>query len=272
MSDDSEELFNLRIELTQNGVSSRYIFWGDLTKEYPLRALHLLKLMCNEELYTRLSSTEEWSDYDTECIEKLAESHSQDVLRIFLPFLDQYFAEPLIKDFDAFKWSEEYATRTSFETFIYKALFTLIIKASQNVALQSIELFQILVPLKNNPNLIFNRIYGNALLNLEIDHADFVIEWLLDNPNHRFKLGNDYEEPVWISAGKLIEKFSPHCNQKNFEQLENTIYYFPPDYELEEIRWCLEATRKNYYKLYWGKTQYHLLPKLDTSRISNKST
>lgn len=196
MSDDSEELFNLRIELIQNGVSSRYIFWDDLTKEYPLRALHLLKLMCNEELYTRLSSREEWSDYDTESIEKLAESHSQDVLRIFLPFLDQYFSEPLIEDFDAFKWSEEYAVRTSFETFIYKALFTLLIKASQNMALQSTELFQLLIPLKNNSNLIFNRIYANALLDLEIDHTDFVIEWLLDNPNHKFKLGNDNEEPV----------------------------------------------------------------------------
>lgn len=271
MSDDSEELFNLRIELIQDGVSSRYIFWDDLSKEYPLRALHLLNLMCNEELYTRLSSREEWPDYDTECIEKLAESHSQDVLRIFLPFLDQYFSEPLIENFDAFKWSEEYAVRTSFETFIYKALFTLVIKASQNIALQSTELFQLLIPLKNNSNLIFNRIYANALLNLDVDHADFVIEWLLDNSIDKFKLGNDNEEPVWKLAGKLIEKFSPHCNQKNFEQLENTIYYFPPDYELEEIRWCLEVTRKNYYKSYWGKTQYHLLPKLDLSRISKKS-
>ncbi|WP_410565186.1 hypothetical protein [Acinetobacter sp. H1(2024)] len=271
MSDDSEELFNLRIELIQNGVSSRHIFWEDLTKKYPFRALHLLKLMCNEELHARLSSREEWSDYDTECIEKLAESHSQDVLRIFFPFLDQYFSEPLIEDCDDFKWSEEYAVRTSFETFIYKALFTLVIKASQNMALQSTELFQLLIPLKNNSNLIFNRIYANALLNLEIDHADFVIEWLLDNSIDKFKLGNDNEEPVWKLAGKLIEKFSPHCNQKNFEQLENTIYYFPPDYELEEIRWCLEATRINRYIPYWGKTQYHLLHKLDLSRISKKS-
>ncbi|EOD4267973.1 hypothetical protein NQ999_10815 [Acinetobacter baumannii] len=272
MSDDSEELFNLRIELIQNGVSSRYIFWDDLTKEYPLRALHLLKLMCNEELYTRLSSREEWSDYDTESIEKLAESHSQDVLRIFLPFLDQYFSEPLIEDFDAFKWSEEYAVRTSFETFIYKALFTLVIKASQNMALQSTELFQLLIPLKNNSNLIFNRIYANALLNLEIDHTDFVIEWLLDNPNHKFKLGNDNEEPVWKLAGKLIEKFSPHCTLENFELIQNTIYYIHSEYNLDQIKWRLEATRKNYYAPYWGKTQFYLLPKLDTSRISNKST
>lgn len=270
ISDDSEELFNLRIELIQNGVNSNYIFWDDLTKKYPLRALHVLKLMCNEELYTRLSSTEEWADYNTECIEKLAESHSEDVLKIFLSFLAQYFAEPLVDD--TYKWSNDYGTRTSLETFIYKALFILVIKASQNMASRPNELFKLLAPLKNNPNLIFNRIYGTALLNLDINHADFVIEWLLDNPTHKFKLSNDYEEPIWILAGKLIEKFSPHCDQENFQKLENTIYYFPPNYELEKIKWCLEATRKNNYEPYWGETQYYLLPKLDASRISIKST
>ncbi|HCD3132026.1 TPA: hypothetical protein NBM72_003690, partial [Acinetobacter baumannii] len=110
------------------------------------------------------------------------------------------------------------------------------------------------------------------LLNLEIDHTDFVIEWLLDNPNHKFKLGNDNEEPVWKLAGKLIEKFSPHCTLENFELIQNTIYYIHSEYNLDQIKWRLEATRKNYYAPYWGKTQFYLLPKLDTSRISNKST
>lgn len=269
MSDDSEELFNLRLELINSGVKSHYIFWDDLTKKYPFRALHLLELMCNEESHARLSSREEWSDYDTECVEKLAESLSYAVLKVFLPFLDQYFTEPLMDD--TYKWSNDYGTRTPLETFIYKALFTLVIKASQNMATQPNELFQLLAPFKNNLNLIFNRIYGNALFNLEINHADFVIKWLLDNPNHTFKLANDYEEPVWILAGKLIEKFSPHCDQENFEQLENTIYYFPPNYELEKIKWYLEATRESCYVPYWGKTQYFLLPKLDPSRFTNKT-
>ncbi|HIE0669795.1 TPA: hypothetical protein ACXJNJ_002354 [Acinetobacter nosocomialis] len=269
MSDDSEQLFNLRIELIQNGVSNHHIFWDDLIKKYPFRALHLLELMCNEELHARLSSRERWSDYDIECLEKLTESHSHAVLKVFLPFLNQYLAEPLMDD--TYKWSNNYSTRTSFETFIYKALFTLVIKASQNIASQPAELFELLAPLKNSPNLIFNRIYGNALLNLEINYANFVIEWLLDNPNHKFELANNYEEPVWILAGKLIKKFSPHCDQENFQKLENTIYYFPPNYELKIIKWRLEATRKNNFAPYWGKTQYFLLPKLDPSRITNKT-
>lgn len=271
MKNDSDELFDFRMQLIKAGTKGHYIFWDDLTKQHPLRALYLLELMCNEELHTRLNSREKWTDYDTECIEKLAESHSQDVLKIFLPFLDQYFSEPLIEDFDIYKWSEEYAARTSLETFMYKALFNLISKASQNMALQSTELFQILSPFKKNQNLIFNRIFANALLNIDIKYADFVIEWLLDNSPHKFKLGNDNEEPVWKLAGKLIEKFSPSCIQDNFECLQSTIYKASSDYDLDHIKYRLEATRRNYYSPFWGITQYYLLPKLDNSRISNQT-
>ncbi|RZG44725.1 NACHT domain-containing protein [Acinetobacter wuhouensis] len=271
MKNDSDELFDFRIQLIKAGTNSHYIFWDDLTKQHPLRALYLLELMCDEEFHARLNSREKWSDYDTECVEKLAESHSLDVLKVFLPFLDQYFAKPLIEEFDAYKWSEEYATRTSLETFIYKALFTLISKASQNMALKSTELFQLLSPFKKNQNLIFNRIFANALVYIDINYADEVVEWLLDNPAHKLKLANDSEEPVWKLAGKLIKKYSPHCSLNNFELLQDVIYNSPSDYGVDQIKWRLEETRKNYYSPYWGKTQYYLLPKLDPSRISNET-
>lgn len=271
MKNDSDELFDFRIQLIKAGTNSHYIFWDDLTKQHPLRALYLLELMCDEGFHTRLNSREKWSDYDTECVEKLAESHSLDVLKVFLPFLDQYFAKPLIEEFDAYKWSEEYATRTSLETFIYKALFTLISKASQNMALKSTELFQLLSPFKKNQNLIFNRIFANALVYIDINYADEVVEWLLDNPAHKLKLANDSEEPVWKLAGKLIKKFSPHCSLNNFELLQDVIYNSPSAYGLDQIKWRLEATRKNYYSPYWGETQYYLLPQLDPSRISNET-
>lgn len=271
MSDDSEELFNFRIDLIKSGANSHYIFWDDLAKQYPLRALHLLELMCDEQLHIRLNSREKWSDYDTECVVKLAESHPQEVLSIFLPFLYQFFSAYKVDEYSNYTWCREYGTRTTLEEFIYKCLFQLIIKASKNTSLETDQLLQLLRSSKDNTNLIFNRIYANVLLNLDVQHADEVLEWLLDNPNQKFKLGNNYEEPVWKLAGKLIEKFSPYCSQKNFEQLESTIYFFPPDYDLNQIKRCLGYTRENYYMPYWGKTQYHLLPKLDTLRIRTES-
>lgn len=271
MSDDSEELFNFRIDLIKYGANSHYIFWDDLAKQYPLRALHLLELMCDEQLQIKLNSREKWSDYDTECVEKLAESHPQQVLRIFLPFLYQFFSSYKADEYSDYTWSHEYGTRTTLEEFIYKCLFQLIIKASKNTSLETDQLLQLLRSYKDNSNLIFNHIYANVLLNLDVQYADEVIEWLLDNPNKKFKLGSDNEEPIWKLAGEIIGKFSPYCSQKSFEQLESTIYFFPPDYDLNQIKRCLGYTRENYYMPYWGKTQYHLLPRLDPSRISNRS-
>lgn len=271
MKDDSDELFDFRIQLIKAGANNHYIFWDDLTKHHPFRALYLLELMCDEELHSRLNSKEKWSDYDTECVEKLAESHPQEVLRIFLPFLYQFFSSCKSNKYSDYTWSHQYGTRTSLEEFIYNCLFKIVIKSSTNTILESSELIHLLSPCKDSSNLIFNRVYANVLLNLEIQYADEVIGWLLDNPNQKFKLGNDYEEPVWKLAAKLIEKFSPHCSQKHFEQLERTIYYFPPDYERDEIKWRLEYTRQNYYTPYWGKTQYHLLPRLYPSKISNRT-
>lgn len=271
MKSDSDELFDFRMQLIKDGACSHYIFWDDLTKQHPLRALYLLELMCDEELHIRLNSREKWSDYDTECVEKLAESHPQEVLSIFLPFLYQFFFAYKVDEYSNYTWCREYGTRTTLEEFIYKCLFQLIIKASKNTSLETDQLLQLLRSSKDNTNLIFNRIYANVLLNLDVQHADEVLEWLLDNPNQKFKLGNNYEEPVWKLAGKLIEKFSPYCSQKNFEQLESTIYFFPPDYDLNQIKRCLGYTRENYYMPYWGKTQYHLLPKLGTLRITIES-
>lgn len=272
MKSDSDELFDFRMQLIKDGASSHYISWDDLTKQHPLRALYLLELMCNEELHIRLNSREKWSDYYTECVEKLAETHPQELLNTFLPILNTFFAYSKQDEYcDDYKWSHEYGTRNTLEEFIYKCLFQIIIKASKNVALEPAQLLQLVRSYKDNTNLIFNRIYANVLLNLEVQYADEVVEWLLGNPNQKFKLGNDNKEPIWKLAGKLIEKFSSHCSQTNFEQLERTIYYFSPDYELDQIKWRLEATRKNYYSSYWGKTQYHLLPRLDPSRISNRS-
>ena len=271
MKSDSDELFDFRMQLIKDGACSHYIFWDDLTKQHPLRALYLLELMCDEELHIRLNSREKWSDYDTECVEKLAESHPQEVLSIFLPFLYQFFSAYKVDEYSNYTWCREYGTRTTLEEFIYKCLFQLIIKASKNTSLETDQLLQLLRSSKDNTNLIFNRIYANVLLNLDVQHADEVLEWLLDNPNQKFKLGNNYEEPVWKLAGKLIEKFSPYCSQKNFEQLESTIYFFPPDYDLNQIKRCLGYTRENYYMPYWGKTQYHLLPKLGTLRITTES-
>ena len=208
---------------------------------------------------------------ERENIEEIAKIHPTKVLNFFIPFLDHHFS--LIQDdnFTDFKWSHEYGERSELEEYIYKCLFQLVIKASKNMSTGQTDLSQLLGRYKNNPNLIFNRIYANVLLGLDVSHADEAIDWILNNPAQKFQLGNNLEEPVWVLPGKIIDKFSPYCTQEKFERLETTIYYFPSGYNLEQVKSYLDRRRQNHYFPYWGRTQYHLLPRLDNSRIQNKS-
>lgn len=112
---------------------------------------------------------------------------------------------------------------------------------------------------------------AKLLINLSTEYSDLVIGWLLDNPKSRFICGNDYVEPKWKLAGKLIEKFSVKCSDVLFNKLEKSIYYCGVSRDIEEIKYLLEVRRKGRYYNYWGETQYFLLPKLSDTRTSNNA-
>ena len=141
-----------------------------------------MELICDEQLLSSLNSRNKWQSYDTENIEEIAKIHPTKVLNFFIPFLDHHFS--LIQDdnFTDFKWSHEYGERSELEEYIYKCLFQLVIKASKNMSTGQTDLSQLLGRYKNNPNLIFNRIYANVLLGLDVSHADEAIDWILNNP------------------------------------------------------------------------------------------
>ncbi|KES09877.1 hypothetical protein SASC598P14_000130, partial [Snodgrassella alvi SCGC AB-598-P14] len=50
----------------------------------------------------------------------------------------------------------------------------------------------------------------------------------------------------WALAGKLIEKFSPHCSEELFKQLEHTIYCIPPLKSIEYIKSQLAKERMEF--------------------------
>ncbi|MFP3570385.1 hypothetical protein, partial [Paraburkholderia sp. SIMBA_030] len=76
-----------------------------------------------------------------------------------------------------------------------------------------------------------------------------------------------------VLAGKLIDKFSPYCEDEIFNCLEIVISGIGLSKDLESIEYALEMRRKfgNFWTSYWGEAQYFLLNKLDDNRISKKS-
>ncbi|EPD2400846.1 hypothetical protein ACUQHA_000638, partial [Acinetobacter baumannii] len=96
-------------------------------------------------------------------------------------------------------------------------------------------MFELIHNYSGNQNLVFNHVFARIIIHLSGDYSDFVIEWLLSNPEVRFKCGNTYKEPAWILSGKIIEIFSPACSENLFHELENKILFFS-SFDYEEVK------------------------------------
>lgn len=177
----------------------------------------------------------------------------------------------MLKYIDSFFNSEQDKYATHDVSSIRNGLFTLIKLAGQQLEADPDILLSMIAPYMQKSNAVITHLVATLLLNLSNQHADQVINWLLAAPKIRLACGNKYIEPAWILSGKLITKFSPHCSDALFWQLEKIIYFFPPSIDIEQIKIELKARRVNLYYSYWGELQHFLLPTLDQQRISCKS-
>ena len=115
------------------------------------------------------------------------------------------------------------------------------------------ELFNLLTLYLTNKHPVVEHIIANLLLNLPIGYSDQIIKWLLDNPTTRLACGNDYEEPRWVLAGKLIDKFSPYCEDEIFNCLEIVISGIGLSKDLESIEHTTaESLMQNSINCYRG--------------------
>lgn len=102
--------------------------------------------------------------------------------------------------------------------------------------------------------------------------ADYVIQWLLEDTK-RFGIGLSFQRPKWMLAADLVEKFSPHCAEKNFKNLEEMLYRFTPSgtSDIEKFSYRLQSNKRGWFFPAWGEAQYFLVPKLASDRTSIKT-
>jgi len=153
------------------------------------------------------------------------------------------------------------------ETDIARGIVELVILAGQTlVAGQPNELIIRTESLKNSISPVVQEIIIEVYTHIPTSHADTGVKWLLDNPV-RFRLSSSYTEPEWMSAVRLIKALSPHCSKELFQELEDRIIHYHVPEEKRDAGYYLKGWRNNRFGHYWGKTQYFLLPALDTKRI-----
>lgn len=284
IANDSAEMFEVRKQLILSGCYVNFINWKELSRKSPLKALDLIELMLDHykdiieiDYYSKertnkpkFSNRDNWSSIELDEIITLADIIPQETLRRLLDRLSNLLSS-LNNKKQHYKWLSKNQRYTNNPiTGLISGIIKLLEKSAEKLSDQSNLLFKLIHNYSGNQNLVFNHVFARIIIHLSLDYSDFVIEWLLSNPEVRFKCGNTYKEPAWILSGKIIEKFSPSCSETLFHELENKILFFS-SLDYEDIKKKLAKRKSGYFRHYWGITQYFLLPKLNKRRLTIKS-
>ena len=275
---DSERMFELRLQLAGLGNVKDFVDWKSLCARYPLRAIRLIEAVVStweiDEADTATHGKgrlEKWYDQGIEALNGAVKQHpakTWDLLMGHIERLTSIRTDHYDRRLE--KWRDSRFHRH--ETSIARGVVKLVIMAGQTLAAElSDEPTARIGSLKKSISSVVQEIIIAVYAHLPASHADTGIAWLLDDPV-RFRLGSGYAEPEWMPAVRLITALSPHCSEALFQRLEETIIHYHAPQEKRDAKRCLKNRRDDYLDDYWGRTQYFLLPALDTKRIQPATT
>lgn len=122
---------------------------------------------------------------------------------------------------------------------------------------------------------IIHEIISEAICSLDVECSDWAIEWLLKDFDKKIFVFSADEEDYLCITKKIIEKFSQHCNKKNYIALENRIceWHEPAKRMAEIYKMRLEQKHNHdaYFYTYWGHLQKSILPYMAQARLSEYS-
>jgi hypothetical protein len=269
---DSEKMFGLRLQLARFGHIKDFVDWKTLCARYPLRAVRLIEAVLftwnindKETSIGRKRRLEKWYDQDRSALHDAVEKNPARTWDLLMPHVERLTSiqtdhyDPRLK-----RWMDVRFSRH--ETDIARGVVELLILAGQVLAAEEPdELIARTCPLENSISPVVQVIIIDAYSHLPASHADTGIFWLLE-AHDRFRLGCGYNEPEWMPAVRLVKALSPHCSEKLFLRLEETIVHYHTPEEKRDAEYYLKGWREGYFGHYWGKTQYFLLPALAAKR------
>ena len=128
----------------------------------------------------------------------------------------------------------------------------------------------------NYVNEIEHELVMHMLFSLPENCADYVINWLLDDFEHRVFVYTENEYDHLACVKKIISKFAATCSDELFNVLEAEIYYWKDSlsrminiYKSRLSRNKIKDSPPEYFA-FWGHFQREMLPELDERRISSK--
>lgn len=280
-TDDSDRMFQLRLKLARLGNVAGYVDWRSLCTKYPIRALQLIEAVAStwdkeaddgrasKRLPVQSKRFEQWYDDDMKSLKDVADNYALITWDLLMPHIDRLTSfeadgyDPRIE-----RWQGE---RILPHTEIERGNVELVIVAGRKMATeQPEELLRRSTPLEKSISVVLQEILGEVYAHLPPTHADIGISWLLADTK-RLSLGSDFDQPEWMPAVKLIRALSPYCSEALFRKLEEKIVHYHSPRETEWAKHYLKGWREGYFRDYWGRPQYFLLPALCLQRVGASS-
>ncbi|MFZ5353246.1 MAG: hypothetical protein ACOZCL_11070 [Bacillota bacterium] len=282
LSDDSDIMFELRLNLIRKGIIQSFINLDELAGKNTLRALKLVHtiLEINEEFSERINKVTFHCDEHGDFFNRLAKDKPIETWSLLMPCIEKYTKDITeIYDKKLENWSQARVYYRAGMSIEYISI--LLIKHTGAVlAENSPELFiKLYENYRRSTSLIINELLLHILRWLP--RPDYVISWLLDNL--AFRCFDETSEKDKLELAKaIIQTHSQNCSKDLFVQLEKELYYFKEpeqlyyahnryDYNMAQFKKNKGEERHFVFWHYWGEVQYFLLSAMDRKRLTKKS-
>lgn len=279
---DSEVIFELRLELARAGVFHDFIRWEKLASSRVLRLLDAVMASCGpHEFRERFGCTagkksriKYWLESDITALLQAARSMPDNAWHMLSRHIVRLTPETDdVDDGSSIKvWLESdiHAVEGDIESLPH-GLFRAALEAGRLLAARDGQRFwQDTKALRGLTSPVIRCLLIESYLSLSDGLADAALSWLIDNPEN-LRAGGGSKEPVWMPAARMLESFSADCSDETFERTQRTIIgYHEPD-ERAKAENCLTTLNPGYFDDYWGRAQHFLQPALSEGRRSDKA-
>jgi hypothetical protein len=283
--DDSDRLFEMRLRLMSNNRTQDYLGWEKFANSTPHRCLPLIAASLQALIYEQNHPADNSNDAPQKNRPStVLEFHSQKELAIVVQIAEcspNYVWENIVPLFQRFVLNRlKLLNESSKHTYVsrrlprfFRPLRKIIEAAGQGLMKSDFDSFSIeLLSFAHNRTKYIQRISINCLLAADVKYSDTIISWLLQD-SRRFELGKKSTPNRFLPARRLIKKFSKHCSEPVFRNLEEMILRFHSKDEWKSFARRHQEIKHGWNKdyeqpTYYGIAHYFLLSALPRNRMS----
>ena len=285
--DDSDVMFELRLNLARRRIFKGWVDWKGLAGRQPVRAIRLISALASTWTAQEVQSdefgggqrqegrsrVERWTDDDLRALKKIASEQPVCTWDELMPHIERLttLTDESRRSFDAWQDGEHWREPGGYVN-TGRGMVELVTEAGRILAGRDPEsLLARTRSLHVSTSRVTQLVIMEAYAALPGEYADEALLWLLADSS-RLSLGSGRGEPEWAPAARLILALSPHCSEKVFKELEESVVHYHAPTERDMAEYYLKSWREGWYGDYWGRAQHFLLPALCPQRRNTHTT